>query len=134
MTERTLFDKLWSLHEVADLGEGTGLVAIDRIMLHERTGGVALKSVEAAGHRVADPARVFVTMDHIVDTLPGRTDRTLMPSGIDFITETRAAARRAGLTLFDLDDPRQGIVHIVSPEQGIVLPGLTLVCPDSHTC
>lgn len=134
MTARTLFDKLWSLHEVADLGEGTGLVAIDRIMLHERTGGVALKSVEAAGHRVADPARVFVTMDHIVDTLPGRTDRTLMPSGIDFITETRAAARRAGLTLFDLDDPRQGIVHIVSPEQGIVLPGLTLVCPDSHTC
>lgn len=134
MSGRTLFDKLWDLHLVADLGGGTGLIAIDRIMLHERTGGVALKSIEQAGHTVHDPSRVFVTMDHIVDTFPGRSDDTLMPSGKAFITETRAAAQRNGLTLFDLGDPRQGIVHIVSPEQGIVIPGATLVCPDSHTC
>ena len=131
---RTLFDKLWDLHLVADLGGETGLIAVDRILLHERTGGVALKSIEEAGYTVHDPARVFVTMDHIVDTFPGRSDDTLMPSGKAFITETRAAAHRNGLTLFDLDDPRQGIVHIVSPEQGIVIPGATLVCPDSHTC
>ncbi len=131
---KTLFDKLWELHLIADLGGGTGLIAIDRILLHERTGGVALKSIEEAGHKVHDPSRVFVTMDHIVDTFPGRSDDTLMPSGKAFITETRAAAQRNGLTLFDLDDPRQGIVHIISPEQGIVIPGATLVCPDSHTC
>lgn len=57
-----------------------------------------------------------------------------MPSGSDFIVATREGANAAGLTLFDLDDSRQGIVHVVSPEQGIVQPGATLVCPDSHTC
>jgi 3-isopropylmalate/(R)-2-methylmalate dehydratase large subunit len=134
MTPRTIFEKLWDAHLIRDLEGGTGLVLVDRIMLHERTGGIALKSLAADGRTVADPAHVFVTMDHIVDTLPGRTDDTLMPSGKQFITETRNAARAAGLTLFDLGDPRQGIVHVVSPENGIVLPGLTLVCPDSHTC
>ncbi len=57
-----------------------------------------------------------------------------MPTGTAFITATREAARTTGITLFDLGDPRQGIVHVISPEQAIVLPGLTLVCPDSHTC
>ena len=57
-----------------------------------------------------------------------------MPSGRDFIVATRSGAHEAGITLFDLHDPRQGIVHVVSPEQGIVQPGMTLVCPDSHTC
>ncbi|MFT7286237.1 MAG: 3-isopropylmalate/(R)-2-methylmalate dehydratase large subunit [Halieaceae bacterium] len=73
-------------------------------------------------------------MDHIVDTYPGRGDDTTMPSGKDFIVATRGAVADAGITLFDLGDPRQGIVHVVSPEQGIVQPGVTLVCPDSHTC
>jgi 3-isopropylmalate/(R)-2-methylmalate dehydratase large subunit len=131
---RTIFEKLWDAHLVRDLAGGTGLLLVDRILLHERTGGIALKSLAASDRKVANPAQVFVTMDHIVDTLPGRTDETLMPSGKQFITETRAAARAAGLTLFDLGDPRQGIVHVVSPENAIVLPGLTLVCPDSHTC
>lgn len=73
-------------------------------------------------------------MDHIVDTRPGRGDQTLMPGGQAFITETRAAAREAGITLFDVTDPDQGIVHVISPELGIVLPGCTLIAPDSHTC
>jgi 3-isopropylmalate/(R)-2-methylmalate dehydratase large subunit len=131
---RTIFEKLWDAHRVRDLAGGTGLLLVDRILLHERTGGIALKSLAASDRKVANPAQVFVTMDHIVDTLPGRTDKTLMPSGTQFITETRAAARAAGLTLFDLGDPQQGIVHVISPENAIVLPGLTLVCPDSHTC
>lgn len=134
MLPRTAFQKMWDAHLIADLGNGTGLLAIDRIMLHERTGGVALRSLEAAGRRVIAPRQVFVTMDHVVDTLPGRTDRTIMPTGRNFIVATREAAIAAGLTLFDLGDPRQGIVHVISPEQGIVLPGATLVCPDSHTC
>ncbi|OAN56568.1 3-isopropylmalate dehydratase large subunit [Sphingobium sp. TCM1] len=131
---RTLFDKIWDQHLIADLGDGTGLLAIDRILLHERTGGVALQSLAEAGRKPVMPRQTFVTMDHVVDTLPGRTDRTIMPTGRDFIVATRTAARDAGLTLFDLGDPGQGIVHVISPEQAIVLPGVTLVCPDSHTC
>jgi 3-isopropylmalate/(R)-2-methylmalate dehydratase large subunit len=110
------------------------LIAIDRIFLHERTGAAALNSLKAAGRKIADPSRVFCVMDHIVDTRPGRGDQTLMPGGQAFITETRAAAREAGLTLFDVTDPDQGIVHVISPELGIVLPGATLIAPDSHTC
>lgn len=131
---RTLFAKIWDRHVVASLGGGADLVAIDRIFLHERTGAAALNSLKAAGRPVADPSRVFCVMDHIVDTRPGRDDRTLMPGGQAFITETRAAARDAGITLFDVTDPDQGIVHVVSPELGIVLPGCTLIAPDSHTC
>lgn len=125
--------KIWDRHRIAELPGGETLIAIDRIFLHERTGAVALGSLAAAGRGVADPARVFCVMDHIVDTRPGRDDRTLMPGGQAFITETRSAARAAGLTLFDVGDPDQGIMHVVSPELGIVLPGLTLVAPDSHT-
>jgi 3-isopropylmalate/(R)-2-methylmalate dehydratase large subunit len=114
-------------------GDGA-LIAIDRIFLHERTGAAALKSLAEAGRSVADPARVFAVMDHIVDTRPGRGDGTLMVGGEGFITETRAACRAAGITLFDVNDPDQGITHVISPELGIVLPGATLIAPDSHTC
>ncbi len=131
---RTLIEKLWDEHAVADLGDGTTLIYIDRVFLHERTGSIALKGLEAAGRKVRNPEQVFCAMDHIVDTLPGRTDETMMPGGKAFITTTREAAKAAGITLFDLDDERQGIVHVVSPELGIAYPGVTLVCPDSHTC
>ena len=72
-------------------------------------------------------------MDHIVDT-PGRTDLTRMPGGTALHHQHPGIARAAGIRLVDLGDPSQGIVHVVSPEQGIALPGVTLVCPDSHTC
>jgi 3-isopropylmalate/(R)-2-methylmalate dehydratase large subunit len=130
----TLFDKLWTTHLVRDLGNDVGLLAIDRIFLHERTGSIALKSLAQSGRPVADPKRVFCTMDHIVDTVPGRGDETRMPGGTAFIVETRAAARAAGIRVFDVQDPDQGIVHVISPELGIALPGATIVCPDSHTC
>jgi 3-isopropylmalate/(R)-2-methylmalate dehydratase large subunit len=104
------------------------------VFLHERTGAAALKSMAAAGRAVVDPARVFAVMDHIVDTRIGRSDETLMPGGQAFVTETRAACAAAGITLFDVNDREQGIVHVISPELGIVLPGVTLVAPDSHTC
>lgn len=131
---RTLFAKIWDAHHVADTAAGAALIAIDRVFLHERTGAAALKAMAAAGRPVHDPARVFAVMDHIVDTRPGRGDQTLMPGGQAFITETREAALAAGITLFDVTDPDQGITHVISPELGIVLPGLTLVAPDSHTC
>ncbi|PZR36110.1 3-isopropylmalate dehydratase large subunit [Caulobacter segnis] len=134
MTGRSLFEKIWDAHAVQSLARDAALILIDRVLLHERTGGVALKSLKASGRAIAAPGQAFVTMDHVVDTLPGRTDKTLMPTGTAFIIETRNAAREAGLTVFDIGDERQGIVHVISPEQALVLPGATLVCPDSHTC
>lgn len=131
---RTIFDKIWDAHRVTSGGDGADLILIDRILLHERTGGVALKSLAERGRAVLAPDQAFAVMDHIVDTRPGRTDRTLMPTGTDFIRATREGAGAAGIRLFDLDDPAQGIVHVMSPELGLVLPGATLVCPDSHTC
>jgi 3-isopropylmalate/(R)-2-methylmalate dehydratase large subunit len=130
----TLFEKIWQQHVVAELPGDAALIAIDRIFLHERTGSIALKSLRERGRLVVDPARVFCTMDHIVDTFPGRGDATRMPGGTAFIVETREAAHEAGIHLFDVRDPDQGIVHVISPELGIVLPGATVVCPDSHTC
>jgi 3-isopropylmalate/(R)-2-methylmalate dehydratase large subunit len=133
-----LFEKIWEAHVVADMGGGSALIAIDRIFLHERTGAAALRSMAEAGRRVLDPARVFAVMDHIVDTRPGRGPEvnggTLMQGGEAFIIETRAACKAAGITLFDVNDPEQGITHVISAELGIVLPGATLIAPDSHTC
>ena len=131
---RTIFEKIWDAHRIQELSPDSDLILIDRVLLHERTGGVALRRLLDRGRQVLAPDQVFAVMDHIVDTFPGRTDKTLMPTGREFITATREAAREAGVRLFDLDDPLQGIVHVMSPELGIVLPGATLVCPDSHTC
>ncbi|MEQ5805848.1 3-isopropylmalate dehydratase large subunit [Alteromonas sp. NFXS44] len=131
---KTLFEKIWDDHLVASLPDGTFLIYIDRVFLHERTGSIALQSLAETGRPVRHPQQVFCTMDHIVDTFPGRGDDTLMPSGKDFIQATRKEAADAGITLFDIGDDRQGIAHVISPEMGIVQPGMTLVCPDSHTC
>jgi 3-isopropylmalate/(R)-2-methylmalate dehydratase large subunit len=128
----TLFEKIWNAHLIAE-GSGGGLLLLDRILLHERTGGVALQSLRQAGRRIANPAHVFATMDHVVDTRPGSRSNAPDAPGNVFIDVTRREARAAGIHLFDVNDDRQGIVHVISPELGIVLPGLTLVCPDSHT-
>ncbi len=132
---RTVFDKLWDQHRVCDAGDGADLLAIDRLLLHERTGGVALKSLREAGHTVRDPSRVYAIMDHIVSFRSGRSrDEARSPGGEAFISETREMAKAAGIHLIDTDSPSQGIVHVTAPEQGIVLPGLSVLCPDSHTC
>lgn len=134
MSYSTMFEKLWSLHIVSQLDDGAALLYIDRIFLHERTGSIALKGLEEKNRIIRHPENVFCTIDHIVDTLPGRTDETMMDGGTDFIQSTRKSALSAGIHLFDIQDDGQGIVHVISPEQGIILPGLTLICPDSHTC
>ncbi|WP_228242429.1 3-isopropylmalate dehydratase large subunit [Porphyrobacter sp. GA68] len=131
---RSLFAKIWDRHIVARNPGGADIIAIDRVFLHERTGAAALRRMAEQGRSVRDPARVFAVMDHIVDTRPGRGDGTLMPGGEGFITQTREAALAAGINLIDVNDRDQGIVHVISPELGVVLPGLTLVAPDSHTC
>lgn len=132
---QTLFEKLWQDHRVCDAGDGADLLAIDRLLLHERTGGVALKSLLENGYTVRDPSRVYAIMDHIVSFAEGRKrDDARSPGGQAFITETRAMARSAGIHLIDTDSPEQGIVHVTAPEKGIVLPGFSVLCPDSHTC
>lgn len=131
---QTLFAKIWDSHKVAQTASGGDLIAIDRVFLHERTGAAALRNMAAKGRKLRDPSRVFAVTDHIVDTRPGRTDQTMVTGGQAFITDTRAACEEAGIRLFDVHDKMQGIVHVISPELGIVLPGLTLVAPDSHTC
>lgn len=128
------FDKIWRQHLIAGLDARTDLLHIDRVFLHERTGSIALATLQQDGRRVRHPELAFCTVDHIVDTFPQRGDDTLMPGGKAFIQTTREATRRQHIRLFDVDDPAQGVVHVISPELGIVLPGVTLVCPDSHTC
>jgi 3-isopropylmalate/(R)-2-methylmalate dehydratase large subunit len=133
MAPRTIIEKIWDGHEIADLGGGESLLHVDRIFLHERTGPALLAALAEAGRRPAHPELVFGIMDHAVETLPGRLERSRGPDANVFVARFRERTKAAGLRLFDLDDPRQGIVHVVSPEQGIALPGCTLVCPDSHT-
>ncbi|MEQ8698529.1 MAG: 3-isopropylmalate dehydratase large subunit [Bauldia litoralis] len=130
----TFFDKVWRDHLVRELGDGLALVYVDRVLLHELSGAIALEGLEAAGRTVRNPGLAFATVDHVADTRPGRTEETPVPDGAGFIRRLRAAAARHGVSYFDLGDPRQGIVHVISPEQGIALPGTTLVCGDSHTC
>ena len=130
----TLFDKIWNDHTVERGEDGSYLIYIDRIFLHERTGSLALSGLESSGRTTKNPANVFCTMDHIVDTKPGRSDNTTTPGGKEFIQVTRQLANQHGITLFDLEDPMQGISHVVAAEQAIALPGCPMICPDSHTC
>lgn len=130
----TLFDKLWESHCVAVDHNGEALLYIDRVVVHERTGSIALDALSKANRTVRRPEHAFCVVDHIVDTKPGRSDETLVPRGRDFIVATRHHAGSFGLRLFDVGDDDQGICHLVSAEQGIALPGLSLACSDSHTC
>lgn len=130
----TLYDKLLSSHAIRQSDDGGTLVLIDRVLLHERTGSVALASLEADKRPLAAPETVLATIDHIADNRPGRPSDSRMPGGEVFVEAMRTQAKRAGITLYDVHDPRQGIVHVIAPETGFALPGITLVCPDSHTC
>lgn len=132
-TGKTLVDKIWQSHRVVELEESVDLLYVDRVVLHERSGGRMLDGVLQAGRRVADPDSVFATIDHIVDTDQGRGDQTKFPGGEEFISFFRDNASTSGVEMFDISDRRQGIVHVMAPELGIAQPGLTMVCGDSHT-
>ena len=131
---RTLIDKLWEEHLVADLGDGINLLHIDRVFLHERSGAIALRNLKSSGIPVRRPQLAFATIDHIVDTDPGRGEGTKFKGGEEFIRAMRDGAHEAAITFFDINDPRQGITHVIAAEQGIAQPGATMVCGDSHTC
>lgn len=135
---RTFFEKVWADHQIADLGDNTYLLQIDRLFLHEMSGSAAIESLEESGRRPASPKQVYTVIDHVITTRPGRGPDEARPgageAASEMIRSTRKHSQAYGFTFFDVGDPRQGIVHVVSPEQAIALPGLTLVCGDSHTC
>ena len=128
----TLFDRLWDDHVVADLGGGVSLLQIDRHVLQEVSSAAAFQNLRDNGRSVASPRQTFATQDHILSTARGRTDNSFA-EGTEFIRFLRRNCADHRITLFDVDDPRQGIVHVVAAELGIALPGSTLVCGDSHT-
>lgn len=129
---RTIFDKIRDAHCIAEF-EGADLLYVDRILLHERNGSRPLRRLHERGSAVLEPGNVIATIDHVIDTIPGRSDATSAPGGTEFIRELRAEARRHRLRLFDLGDPYHGISHVIAPELGLALPGLTVACTDSHT-
>jgi 3-isopropylmalate/(R)-2-methylmalate dehydratase large subunit len=130
---QTLFDKIWSDHVIRDLGGGWALLHIDRHLLHDLSGPPALMDVKRRGLKVRNPELVFATPDHAVSSAPGRTGETY-PTGAKLWTGLKALSTEAGIRLFDLGEDGQGIVHVMGPELGLVLPGVTLICGDSHTC
>jgi 3-isopropylmalate/(R)-2-methylmalate dehydratase large subunit len=133
MTEpQTLFDKLWSRHVIRELSDGRTLLRIDRHLVHDGSSRQAFDGMRRIKRGVRCVEQNLVIVDHIVSTLPGRTGES-HPPGRERIHALRDNAREFGLTLYDVDDPRQGIVHVVAPELGFALPGTTLVCGDSHT-
>ena len=133
MTALTLFDKVWNAHVVDVLGPGIDLLHVDRHMMHDLGGGDALAQLLRSRLPVRNPELTFATPDHVVETRPGRTGG-IASWADDLVQRLREQTRLAGVRLYDLGQDGQGIVHVIAPELGLALPGLTLVCGDSHTC
>ena len=135
MTARTLYDKLWDSHVVHRADDGTCLLYIDRHLVHEVTSPQAFEGLKLAGRPLWRGSANLAVVDHNVPT----TDRSEGVAGItDEIARLQVEtldlnARAHHLTYFDIADRRQGIVHVIGPEQGATLPGMTVVCGDSHT-
>ena len=130
---RTLFDKIWDAHRVGTRADGRDLIYMDRHVLHELHAPHAFEGLQKAGRGVRRPDLTFSMQDHTIATRPGRDDTT-NPDGTAFLRAMREGSRRYGIRIFDVDDPEQGICHVVAPELGMVLPGATHAVPDSHAC
>ena len=129
---RTLYDKIWEDHLVDEQPDGTCLIYIDRHLVHEVTSPQAFEGLRLSGRKVRAPEKTLCVVDHNVPT----TDRKAPnpdPESAAQIAYLAENAKLFGLDYFDEFDKRQGIVHIIGPEQGFTLPGTTLVCGDSHT-
>jgi 3-isopropylmalate/(R)-2-methylmalate dehydratase large subunit len=131
-TPDTLFDKMWNAHVIAPFGRDRSIVYIDCHFLQETTCYEAFEKLRRAGLPVSAPSQTIGVIDHSVATVPGRTDASFPPT-TPWIRAMRQNCLEFGIKLFDIDDARQGIVHVVAPELGIALPGMSFVCGDSHT-
>lgn len=132
MAATTLFDKIWDAHIVREEPDGTTLLYIDRHLVHEVTSPQAFEGLKAAGRGPRRPRAVLAVPDHNVPT----TDRKLGiadPISAKQIHTLEENCATFGIMLFGMNDIRQGVVHIIGPEQGFTLPGMTIVCGDSHT-
>ncbi|MEM8689322.1 MAG: 3-isopropylmalate dehydratase large subunit [Pseudomonadota bacterium] len=129
---KTLYDKIWDDHLVHEAEDGTGLLYIDRHLVHEVTSPQAFEGLRMAGRKVRAPEKTLAVVDHNVPT----TDRSKGIDDPESRLQVETLARNAAefdVDYFDENDKRQGIVHIIGPEQGFTLPGTTIVCGDSHT-
>jgi 3-isopropylmalate/(R)-2-methylmalate dehydratase large subunit len=130
--KRTMFGKIWDRHVVCGGPEGSSILYIDLHLVHEVTSPQAFEGLRLAGRRVRRPDRTFATLDHNIPTMGNRMVIT------DALARTQVETLRNncsqfGVSLFDLDSPDQGIVHVIGPELGLTQPGSTIVCGDSHT-
>jgi len=129
---KTLFDKIWDAHLVHRQDDGTCLIYIDRHLVHEVTSPQAFEGLRNAGRKVRSPERTLAVADHNVPT----TDRSVGIEDSESRIQVEALEANAadfGVPYFGMDDIRQGIVHVIGPEQGFTQPGMTIVCGDSHT-
>lgn len=130
--KRTLFDKVWDSHVVKIIEDGPSVLYIDRHYIHEVTSPQAFKGLDERGLRVLRPGRTVATPDHNVPTenqhLPIRDELSRLQ-----VEKLEANCTRHGINLYGLNHPYQGIVHVIGPELGLTLPGMTIVCGDSHT-
>ena len=130
--KRTLFEKIWDAHLVAQPRGRSPIIYIDLHLVHEVTSPQAFDGLRVAGRKVRQPSRTVATVDHNIPTEPRGTPIT------DLIAAKQIAALQANckefdVRLFDMDSPEQGIVHVIGPELGLTQPGMTIVCGDSHT-
>jgi len=128
---QTIIDKLWRSHEVVRRDDGESLLWVDRHYVHEGSFHAFAKLGECSA-KVAEPGLTFGVADHYVPTRGSRRD-IANPEIARMVRQVEDNTKEHGIRLFGLDDPRQGIVHVVGPEQGLTLPGLLIVCGDSHT-
>src|SRR5210317_1573121 len=129
---KTLFEKIWDKHLIVSIDESTNLIFIDLHLVHEVTSPQAFDSLRLSDRKVKHPELTLATVDHGVPTsnrLLGIKD----PLSKIQIEALENNCKEFGVTLFGINDPRQGIVHVIGPEQGITQPGMTIVCGDSHT-
>ena len=132
MPARTLFEKVWDAHLVAASDGQLPLLYIDLHLVHEVTSPQAFDGLRANGRRVRQPLRTVATVDHNIPTTPRGLPLT-DPIAARQIEALQKNCREFGIPFFDMDSPDQGIVHVIGPELGITLPGMTIVCGDSHT-
>src|SRR6266516_317417 len=131
---KTMFEKIWDANVVREVPGESTVLYIDRHLVHEATSPQAFAGLRLAGIPVRRPDATIAVLDHNVPTVAGRKMLDVVDRESELcITTMEQNARDFGLTLFDMNDARQGIVHIIGPEQGITLPGMTIVCGDSHT-
>jgi 3-isopropylmalate/(R)-2-methylmalate dehydratase large subunit len=133
MTPRTLYDKIWDAHLVHEAPDGTSLLYIDRHLVHEVTSPQAFEGLRLSGRPVHAPEKTIAVPDHNVPTTAGRETRIDNEESRIQVEALDRNARDFGINYYPVSDVRQGIVHIVGPEQGWTLPGMTVVCGDSHT-